>query len=112
MYWARCTRLPVVTSKMKYERKTNPRKSRIYLSDRFTDWYGSATSINETPSAVESRPAIDSLCPSARTPRAIKGNDHSAVKPLGETVRLTGRKPPSNPGLGQSPCTLRWVVLP
>ena len=51
--------------------------------------------MKETPSAVEPKPLIASLSPSARTPRAIKGTDHSAVNPFAEMVRLTGRNPPS-----------------
>src|ERR1700735_1299183 len=103
MYCAGCTRLPVVVSKMKYDRNTSPRKRTTYFRDRFTDWYGSDTSMNEIPRAVASRRVMASLGPSARTPRAMKGTDHSAVKPWFDMLRLTGRIPPSNPGLRQSP---------
>src|SRR5690348_2157464 len=112
MYCAGCTRFPVVTSKMKYARNTSPRNSGTYLSERLTDWYGLATSTNETPMEVAARPVIESAGPSAHTPRAMNGTVHSAEKPLGVTVRLTGRKPPSKPGLGQSPCSVTWVVFP
>src|ERR1700689_1627162 len=112
IYWAGWTRLPVVTSKIKYDRNNRPRKSSTNLSDRFTDWYGSASSTNETPSAVESSPATEELRPSAGIPRAIQGTDHSPENPCVDTVRLTGRNPPSKLGFGQSPSMLRCVVLP
>lgn len=53
--------------------------------------------------AVVSSPVIESSVPSARTPRAMKGTDQSAVKPELDMLRLTGKMPPSNPGFRQSP---------
>src|SRR3569833_2354022 len=111
-YCAGCTRLLVVTSNTKYDKKIRPLNSRMNLSDRVTDWYGSATSMNETPSAVASRPEILSLVPSARTPRAMKGTLQSALNPDGATLRFKGRNPPSKPGFRQSPCTGTRVLLP
>src|SRR5438445_128530 len=67
--------------------------------------------MNETPSAVASSPLTESPVPSARTPRAMNGIDQSALKPLGDTLRLVGKNPPSNPGLGQSPCNDSCVQL-
>src|SRR6267142_2134485 len=111
-YWAGWTRLWAVTSKTKYERNNNPTNSGRYLSERLTDWYGSATSINETPRAALSSVLTAVLVPSARTPRAMKGTNHSPVNPCKETVRLIGTKLPSKPGLGQSPSISTCDVLP